>query len=105
MSFAFAAKGSRADVLGSLGYQQVSGPLGARVMQLAIETMRDAPPRSGERDLVYSVSANGHSDALGATVPSVALVISAEYAQEGQGSLAPQAEPAGAGELPGQQAV
>lgn len=64
MTFAFAAVGSKEDVLGELSGVDVSGdPYGEKLKNLVTELIQDsrADPHSDYHSVVYSVQAIGHS--------------------------------------------
>lgn len=69
MSFSFNAKGTRDQVLSSLGAVS-TGPDGQVALDLLKKFMTDAPAT----DLVaYEVTAYGHSDPLGLSLPSMTI--------------------------------
>jgi len=81
MSFSISAKGTREEALSSLGYQQVCGRLGGQVVTALIDTLRTAPDRLGDSQMIYEIQASGHDDALpGRSVPSLSVSLTASGA-------------------------
>jgi hypothetical protein len=80
VSFSLSAQGSRADVLASLSYQQVSGSLGATALGVLLDELRGAPDELNGSPLYYHVVASGHSDETGTSAPSLSITLASGYA-------------------------
>lgn len=102
MSFSIVARGKRLDALRSLQYQSASGALGAAVLLSLHGALADAPDEIAGTPVIYNISASGHGDILGESVPYLDIKLSGTLEQPEQpaDTAAPAAELAGQEALP-----